>query len=83
MGNRLIYTDSYEQALRELTGQAPARSEPAPASAQAPAPASTELDRLVESIAARLKRYRELMGQGQYVEAAREMEALDRLTRRK
>lgn len=41
------------------------------------------LNRTLQEIGTRLKRYRELMGQGQYAEAGKEMEALERLSKSK
>jgi hypothetical protein len=82
MGNRLIYADSYEEALQRLTGQevpaAPARG--APKAEEAPKPVPTidisgqTLDRAREI----LRRHREYMSQGKYADAGRELEALER-----
>ena len=84
MGNRLIYSDTYEQALRELAGQAPsAQGAAKPSLAPPSAPAASEIQRALDAIAARLKRYRELMGQGQYGEAGKEIEALERQLQRR
>ena len=83
MGNRLIYADTYEDALAQLTGQQapPARPAEAPAAAPAPQPpAADESRKLLEEISRRLQRYRELMGQGRFADAGREIEAVERLT---
>lgn len=91
MGNRLIYTDTYEQALSELTGSA---VQPAQGKGQAtttesgkpPAQGAATQDaasRLKDEIQAHLKRYKELMAQGQFAEAGKEIEALDRLARQR
>jgi len=85
MGNRLIYSDTYEQAVAELAG-ATQGTGPAPtgkgAEAAAPQPGLPEmLNRTLQEISVKLKRYRELMGQGQYSEAGKEMEALERLSK--
>jgi len=82
MGNRLIYADTYEDALAQLTGQQapPARPAEAPAAAPAPQPpAADESRKLLEEISRRLQRYRELMGQGRFADAGREIEAVERL----
>jgi len=82
MGNRLIYADTYEQALAELAGLSPAAA-PAAAPGAAPAQAAPVLSpdgvaRLRQAIESHLKRYRALMGEGKYGEAGREIEALER-----
>lgn len=89
VGNRLIYEDTYEQALNALAGQEfmdttspsqSAQASPAPtgapssASAEPPAPSET-LGRLRNHV----RRYRELLGQGKYAEAGREMEAIEKI----
>ncbi|MGC8884318.1 MAG: UPF0182 family protein [Bryobacteraceae bacterium] len=82
MGNRLIYADTYEDALAQLTGQQapPARTAEAPAAAPAPQPPTADENRkLLEEISRRLQRYRELMGQGRFADAGREIEAVERL----
>ncbi len=84
-GNSLIYADTYEQALAELgtmSPQAPVPKEPAPsiASGAPPTPAAAgdpELARRLDRIRRHLQRYRELSGQGKFVEAAKELEALE------
>jgi hypothetical protein len=87
MGNRLVYADSYEQALADLTGGerfTVASSETAPpgakaqASQAAPAQESGRLEVLNE-IRSRLRRYRELMSQGKYSEAGREIERIEQI----
>lgn len=89
MGNRLIYTDTYDQALAEFsrqTGEAPSRlpssatSSTSPAAAPAPpsgttAPDAATLNRIREH----LRRHRELLGQGKYGEAGKEMEAIEKI----
>jgi uncharacterized membrane protein (UPF0182 family) len=83
MGNRLIYADTYEDALAQLTGQsAPAAKAPeagAPATV-APQPSRDEKRQLLEEISRRLQRYKELVGQGRFADAGREIEALERLS---
>ncbi len=82
MGNRLIYADTYEDAVAQLTGQQapPARQPAAPAAAPAaPQPEPDESRRVLEEISRRLQRYKELMGQGRFADAGKEIEALERL----
>jgi hypothetical protein len=83
VGNRLIYTDTYEQAIAQLSSgaqtlvrqaEAPAAGASTPSSAAQP-PASA--DRRLESVRQHLRRYRELMGQGKWVDAGKELEAIE------
>lgn len=85
VGNRLIYEDTYEQALAALGAGGPVESAPARPTAPAemtaaatpagPPPASETLFQIRNH----LRRYRELQGQGKYAEAGREMEAIERI----
>ena len=80
VGNTLIYRDTYEQALAELTGiepQAPATTGAPSASAAAPKPVSPDSQMRLERIRQHLQRYRELTGQGRWAEAGKELEALE------
>jgi hypothetical protein len=80
MGNRLIYTDTYEQALSELAGQSVTLSPTAQAESAQPATLATPTkDPRLDEIRDRLRRYRELLGQGRYSDAGREVEAIERL----
>ncbi len=83
MGNRLIYADTYEDALAQLTGQAAPAARPeeagAPAVTAAPPAGRDERRQLLEEVSRRLQRYKELMGQGRFADAGREIEALERL----
>ncbi len=86
MGNRLVYSDSYEQALRELSGG----ESYSPTSTEAPPPASTSAgpgqptvdarSQTLEEIRSRLRRYRDLMSQGKYSEAGKEIERIEQIT---
>ena len=98
MGNTLIYRDTYEQALEELTGATPtpasaqpeAGSPPSPqASGQpvvtqaSPPPASgAAADGRLQAVRDHLRRYREFSSQGRWAEAGRELEALEKLVGR-
>ncbi len=84
MGNRLIYTDTYEEALAQINGISGGAPAPQPeavvqAGTQAVAPAVAALkgeDPRVGSIRQHLQRYRELAGQGKLAEAGRELDAI-------
>lgn len=78
-GSQIAYADTYEQALAQLTGSSVSLidspkeiSEKAPAAAPLPS-----TDRRVDEARTRLRRYRELMSQGKFSEAGKELEALD------
>jgi uncharacterized protein len=88
MGNTLIYRDTYEQALAELTGKSPTPPQtaaPAQTSSAAPtpqaAPASPPPANL-EAVREHLRRYRELSSQGRWSEAGKELEALEKVVGR-
>jgi uncharacterized membrane protein (UPF0182 family) len=87
MGNRLIYSDTYEQALAELASgrQAPAEeavtvsTAPTPGTPPSGAAAPQQQDRLAENVRQHLRRYREHAAQGRWAEAGRELEAIEAL----
>lgn len=63
MGNRLIYRDTFDQALAELTsGAVPTRGAERGAAAPAPAPAPASADQRLPALAERLRRLREQAG---------------------
>jgi uncharacterized membrane protein (UPF0182 family) len=81
VGNRLIYADSYDQALSQLSNgareaireaTAPAVTAPGQPAAQAPG-SDVRLSRIRDH----LKRYRELAAQGRWSEAGKELEAIE------
>ncbi len=82
LGNLIGYGNTYAEALAQLGGGSPA-SVPAAIPAGMPvAPPPITLSRQsqdprLEEVRTRLRRYRELMGQGKYVDAARELEAVE------
>jgi uncharacterized protein len=86
VGNRLIYADTYEEALAELSQPGGSETGPQPGaapnqpSAAAPAPQlSTGVkssDPRIQSVRDHLKRYRDLASQGKWAEAGRELEAI-------
>ncbi len=81
MGERIVYSDTYDQALAELAGSS-GTSPSAPATTTstttAPAPASPGSNSaVVQSIREHLRRYREFAGQGRLAEAGKELEAIE------
>jgi uncharacterized membrane protein (UPF0182 family) len=82
-GNTLIYADTYDQALTQLSGTGRAAAQQAIAQEQKPGthpPApqqSAGNDARLESIRGHLRRYRELSSQGKWAEAGRELEAIE------
>ena len=81
VGNRLIYTDTYEQGIAQLSTGAQALVQQAEAPApKAVAPATTvgsTADQRLERVRAHLRRYRELAAQGKWAEAGKELEAIE------
>jgi hypothetical protein len=86
VGNRLIYSDSYEQALGQLSGGAgvpiaPDNTPPNnPGPASAPTTAATtgaaSEDPRIDSVRRHLDRYRELASQGKWSDAGKELDAI-------
>jgi hypothetical protein len=81
LGDRIVYSDTYDQALAELAGKSES-SGAAPAATTTtglpgtPAPVSGNSP-VVQSIREHLRRYRELAGQGHWAEAGKELEAIE------
>jgi hypothetical protein len=83
VGNRLIYADTYEQALSMLAGGGGSNTNNAPPTAPGTAPTATpqtpqpvSTDPRIQSIRQHLQRYRELASQGKWAEAGRELDAI-------
>jgi uncharacterized protein len=82
VGNRLIYADTYDEALAQLTGSAPQRPAQAGTAAAAAAPNQPPLatgsgaEARLQRIAEHLRRYQELTSQGRLSEAGKELEAI-------
>jgi len=81
VGNRLIYTDTYEEALAQLGSGATQPAQVAStnggtAPSAAPSPPAGS-DRRLESIRHHLQRYKELAGQGRWAEAGKELDAIE------
>lgn len=81
LGSLIGYGNTYAEALSQLgAGIVEASATPQPAAmpvAGAVAPAKSTTDPRVEKVRTRLRHYKELMGQGKYVEAAKELEAIE------
>jgi uncharacterized protein len=86
-GSRLIYSDTYDEALAQLSSGAQqlireaATSLPAPppaAGGSAPAPAA---DPRIAQVRDHLRRYRELASQGKWSEAGKELEAIEAMVK--
>jgi uncharacterized membrane protein (UPF0182 family) len=83
MGNELIYTDTYDQALAQLTAtmQGISRPVPAPASGPAQTPAAAPVppgaNQRLDAIRQHLRRYRDFAAQGKWAEAGKELEAVE------
>jgi hypothetical protein len=85
VGNRLIYTDTYDQALAQLSGSSPGtpatpppKTQEAQQTLQPPsqAPQTGGSDPRIASIRQHLQRYRDFASQGKWSEAGRELEAI-------
>jgi uncharacterized protein len=83
-GNRVIYADTYEQGLQQLANGASitaptATSSNAPTTSASPpaANAPPSGDPRLQRVRDHLRRYRELVSQGRWAEAGKELEALE------
>ena len=84
VGNRLIYADTYEQAVaqlsngaQELVQQAAAAPAPAAANTRAAPAAAPGADPRLQRVRDHLRHYRELAAQGHWSEAGKELEAIE------
>jgi len=81
VGNRLIYTNTYDEALKQLSPQAQdlvQKATTTTTSTAAPsAPAAPNVDPRLERIRQHLRRYRDLASQGKWSEAGKELEAIE------
>jgi len=89
MGNTLIYRDTWEQALAELTGMQvstpaspPTTINVSQTSAPATNPTPATLPPAMEDVRTRMRRYRDLSAQGKWSEAGRELEAIEKIVGR-
>jgi hypothetical protein len=80
MGNTVIYRDTYEQAIAELAGvkvlalAETALKASAPVAASAPGAGP---DSRIESVRKHFRRYRDLVSQGKWAEAGKDLEAAE------
>jgi uncharacterized membrane protein (UPF0182 family) len=86
VGSRLIYADTYEQALAQLASGAPSPplQQPAPARMEAVVPPSSSqplTDPRLVQVREHLRRYRELASQGKWSEAGKELEAIQQIVK--
>jgi uncharacterized membrane protein (UPF0182 family) len=81
VGSRLIYADTYDDALAQLSGGAQQlirqATAPAAAGAAPAANAAPSADARLARIRDHLRRYRELASQGKWAEAGKELEAIE------
>ena len=86
MGNLLIYTDTYDQALAQLSNAMQSgtiAATPATVGAVPPKPAAPPSDQRLEAIREHLRRYRQFAAEGHWAEAGKELEAIqDEVNRR-
>jgi uncharacterized membrane protein (UPF0182 family) len=84
-GSQLAYADTYGEALRQLESLRGMVPSPPAESSGAPPPSKQESrvanlqDARVEEARSRLRRYRELMSQGKFADAGKELEAIEQL----
>jgi len=85
LGDRIIYSDTYEQALAELAGSSEPATNASPAVTTPGQPGKPPIASLnagggdsavLQSIREHLRRYCELAGQGRLAEAGKELEAI-------
>lgn len=96
MGNRLVFADTYEEALTELIaslkGEAPAKQTGAPETTTAqvttvqpgapPPPASAQAVKKLTEIRDHLEQYRKLSAQGKWADAGKELDAIQKLVQK-
>jgi uncharacterized membrane protein (UPF0182 family) len=87
VGSKLIYADSYDEALAQLSNGAqqliqqavatPATPTGAAGAAGTPAAAMPGADQRLARVREHLRRYRELAAQGKWADAGKELEAIE------
>jgi hypothetical protein len=83
VGNRLIYKDTYEEALAALAGgnppppQTPTAAVAALSAPSAAAPVTPGAEARLQRIRDHLRKYNELAAQGRWAEAGKELEAVE------
>src|SRR5437773_6284712 len=87
IGNTLIYSDTYEEALAKLSGGAPPAAAPPVTPTSTTTPTQTPVrptpgaDPRVAEVKKHIDRYGELMSQGKWSDAAKELEAIRALVK--
>ena len=87
VGNRLIYTDTYDEAIAQLSGGAQEliqqaegaqpRGVTASTAQQPPSQPAAGTDPRIAEVREHLRRYRELAAQGKWADAGKELEAIE------
>ena len=80
VGSKLIYADSYDEALARLSSGAQQLIQQAAdtaATKTTAAPSAPNSDQRLTRVREHLRKYRELMGQGKWSEAGKELEAIE------
>ena len=80
VGSKLIYADSYDEALAQLSNGAQQlirQAAATPPVAGAPAAPASNSDQRLSRVREHLRRYRELASQGKWAEAGKELEAIE------
>ena len=79
VGNRLIYADTYDQALAQLTvgAQQLITQATKPSATSQPGAPSPNNDARLSQVREHLRRYRELAAQGKWSDAGKELEAIE------
>ncbi len=79
VGSRLIYADTYDEALAELSsaGQQLVKQASAPTPAAGAPPGAPGSDARLTRVRDHLRRYRELASQGKWADAGKELEAIE------
>jgi uncharacterized protein len=89
MGNRLIYADTYTQALEQLAGmrvdltaEKTAGDSASSTGVPIPQPVPVSDSGVVDAVRNHLRRYREFASQGKWAEAGKELEAVEAAVRK-
>jgi len=81
VGNQLVYSDTYEQALALLSGgEIPQTAQVAQnqnVQSTAPAQTSAIAQQRLERVRTHLQRYKQLAGEGRWAEAGKELDAIE------
>ena len=83
LGDKLVYADTYDKALEQLSGgalAAPAETTQTTSTTNTPATTAPKPN-IVQSVRDHLNRYRQFAGQGKWSEAGKELEAIEALVK--